>query len=243
MIKAVFFDIDNTLCNYDKADNVAMEKLIKFGKAEFALSPEKMNCLLSKAQEIILERLGTNSAATHNRLIRFQCFLEILQYSDFTKALKMDKIYWDTFLEDITLEPGLGKLLKALQKARIVIGIGSDQNSDIQYKKLEKLGILPYFSRIVTSEEAGAEKPTSQFFQLCVKKAGCLAEECVFIGDNIKKDVEGALQNGLHGVWYQPKQYKSKKNKYPVIHSYMDCLKEDGIQLGEEIICFADRRI
>ncbi len=243
MIKAVFFDIDNTLYNYDKAHNAAMTKLLKFGNEEFAISPAKMNCLLSKAEKEIIERLGTNSAAIHNRLIRFQCFLELLQYSDLTNALKMENIYWDTFLKDITLEPGLDMLLKVLKKAGILIGIGSDQNSDIQYRKLEKLGILNYFSRIVTSEEAGAEKPAAKFFNLCVKKAECLAEECVFIGDSIKKDVEGALQNGLHGVWYNTSQDKNEEYKYSVIHSYMECIKKDNIQLGKNSICFVDRRI
>lgn len=236
MVKAVFFDIDNTLCNYDKAHIAAMNKLFAFGQKEFSLSPKKMDYLLSEAQKIIIKRLGTNSAAIHNRLIRFQCFLELLQYPDFTKALRMEQIYWSAFLEDITPEPGLVRLLQALQEVGILIAIASDQNSHIQYQKLEKLGILTYFSRIVTSEEAGAEKPAKEFFRLCIKKAACLAEECVFIGDNIKKDVEGAFQNGLHGVWYQPEQHKNKECGYSVIHSYVDCLKKDGIQLGEDII-------
>lgn len=222
--KAVFFDIDNTICSYDEANAAAMEKLYQFGKTEFSLDQEKMKLLLSKAQEIILKRVGAGSAAIHNRLIRFQCFLELLQYRDFTKAVWMDQIYWDTFMGTVTLEPGLAGLLSALQKSGILIGIGSDQSSHIQYRKLETLGILSYFSRIVTSEEAGAEKPAAGFFRLCVEKAGCLAEECVFIGDHKVKDVEGALQNGLHGIWYHPKQCQKNEPGYPVIHAYADCM-------------------
>ena len=74
----------------------------------------------------------------------------------------------------------------------------------IQYKKLEKLGVLKYLDFIVTSEEAGEEKPTPRFFELCVKKAGCKPEECVFIGDSLKKDVQGAADAGLAAVWYDP---------------------------------------
>lgn len=243
MIKAVFFDIDNTVCNYDKADAVAMEQLMGFGKKEFFLDAKKMQYLLTKAQAMLVDRLGTGTAAIHNRLIRFQCFLELLQYPDFTKALQMEQIYWGTFLEAMAPEPGLIELLSALRQAGIQIGIGSDQNSHIQYKKLEKLGIISYFSRIVTSEEAGAEKPAAEFFALCVEKAGCLAEECVFIGDNLRKDVAGALQNGLYGVWYQPGTDQLEDHRYARIHSYKECIKQDGIYLGEQIIRFTDREM
>lgn len=241
MIKAVFFDIDNTVYNYDKAHAAAMKELLKFGEKEFSLDPDTMNQMLSSVQKSMLERLGTNCAVIHNRLIRFQCFLELLRYPDLTKALEMNRIYWDTFLGVMTLEPGLIRLLSALRTAGILIGIGSDQNASIQYQKLEKLKILKYFSRIVTSEEAGAEKPSPEFFRLCVEKAGCMAEECAFIGDNIKKDVEGALQNGLHGIWYHKGQCKAESG-YTAVYSYADCLEKDGIRLGDIFINFTDGR-
>lgn len=228
MIKAVFFDIDNTICSYDKANAAAMEKVLRFGEVEFALGREEMKEMLSQAQDRVTSRLGTGSAAIHNRLIRFQVFLEQTRGADLTKALRMNEIYWDTFLGTITPEPGLTELLSALQEAGILIGIGSDQNADIQYRKLETLGVLPYFSRIVTSEEAGVEKPADEFFRLCVEKAGCKAEECVFIGDHIRKDVEGALKNGLCGVWYHPggQELQTEEHEFPVISSYMECLKK-----------------
>ncbi len=234
IVKAVFFDIDNTLYNFDKAHNAAMEELLKYGKKEFSLGPDSMKMLLSKAQCLITERLGTDSPAIHNRLIRFQCFMELLKYPVFTKAMEMNQIYWDTLLSVITPEEGLVSLLEALHSLHVPMGIGSDQNSYIQYHKLQKLGILEYFSFIVISEEAGMEKPAPGFFKLCIEKAHCSPEECIFIGDNIRKDVTGALQNGLYGIWYNTKQCENKK--YPIIHSYKDCIKAGCIQLGSNII-------
>lgn len=105
----------------------------------------------------------------------------------------------------------------------------------IQYKKLEKLNILDQISYIVTSEEAGAEKPSVQFFELCLEKAGCKAEECVFIGDNLQKDVMGAGKNGMHGVWYNPEE-KNVNVNFPVIRSFCDCLAEDRICIGTNMI-------
>lgn len=224
MIKAVFFDIDNTLYSYDKAHTAAMERLVEFTASECSLDQNTVEQRLAESQQEITDRLGTNCAAIHDRLIRFQCFLEALQYPDLEKAMEMDRIYEEAFLDNMVMEPDLLPLLSKLRESRILLGIGSDQNAHTQYRKLVRLGILKYFSRIVTSEEAGAEKPDAKFFSLCVKKAGCCPDECVFIGDNIKKDVEGALQNGLHGVWYHPGKQEEGVCKYPVIYSYGACL-------------------
>ena len=138
MIKAVFFDIDNTVCNYDRAHAAAMEELFRFGEDEFSFGREEMDRLLSEAQDRVTGRLGKGSAAIHNRLIRFQDFLERMPETDLTKALRMNEIYWDTFLETIAPEPGLAEFLSALQEAGILIGIGSDQNADVQYRKDRK---------------------------------------------------------------------------------------------------------
>ena len=96
----------------------------------------------------------------------------------------------------------------------------------MQYKKLEKIGALSWLDFLVTSEEAGAEKPTPRFFELCVKKAGCRPEECVFIGDSVKKDVAGSSEYGLAGTWYNPSGKVSEQAAgYPVIRSFEDYLR------------------
>ena len=92
--------------------------------------------------------------------------------------------------------------MQKLKELGIRIGIGTDMTAHIQYRRLEFLNLSPYIDFIVTSEEAGVEKPTPHLFELCVEKAGVPAGECAFIGDNLTKDVKGAWDNGLKGIWY-----------------------------------------
>ena len=91
--------------------------------------------------------------------------------------------------------PGLLEFLQILKSRQIRIGIGTDMTASIQYKKLRKLGLAPFIDFIVTSQEAGVEKPHPHFFDVCLEKAGCLPEECAFIGDNRKKDVQEEFIN------------------------------------------------
>lgn len=235
MIKTVIFDIDNTLYSFDKAHGTAMDALLRYGEDTLDLDSVSMKKKLKEAQQRIIDRLGTNDSAIHNRLIRFQCFLEDIGGADLTKALEMYHIYWDTILKVMEPEPGMTELISALCGAGIAVGIGSDMTAYIQYKKLIRLNVLKDLSFIVTSEEAGAEKPSPEFFRLCVEKAGCLPEECAFIGDSWDKDVRGAEANGLHGIWYHPEENGRQEDKdfSGKIVSFHDCLRDGQIWLGD----------
>lgn len=83
---------------------------------------------------------------------------------------------------------------------------------------------------VVTSEEAGVEKPDSKFFGLCVEKAGCPAGECAFIGDNLKKDVQGSIDAGLHGIWYSQGKEPAQGLAFPVIRSFQDAGTADWLK-------------
>ena len=89
---------------------------------------------------------------------------------------------------------------------RAELGIGTNMTLDWQLVKLEKLGLLSYFSFVVSSEEAGVEKPHPGLFALCAEKAGVSPEECLFVGDSLKGDVLGAEKAGMRALWYAPEQ-------------------------------------
>lgn len=232
MIKSVIFDIDNTLYNYNIANEKAMRNIFSYGKHRLCLEPEVLKKKIDLAQDLIIKQMGANTSAIHNRLIRFQRLLEMEGKTDLTKALEMCHIYWNTFIDSIVPEQGIHQLVRELRKSGIAVGVGTDMTAYIQYKKLEKCKLLDEISFLVTSEEAGVEKPSPQFFELCVAKAGCRPAECVFIGDNVRKDLQGACENGLYGVWYDPLGRRAENGK-PTIYSFKDCLREDRICIGE----------
>ena len=70
------------------------------------------------------------------------------------------------------------------------------------------------------------EKPHPDFMALCIQKSGVLPEECVFVGDNFKKDACGASAYGMHGVWYNfrgkelPKGAEEFAGKYKEIRHF-----------------------
>ena len=72
--------------------------------------------------------------------------------------------------------------------------------------KLQKLELTDYFSLILSSEEAGCEKPDPRFFRLCAHKAGVKTKDCLFVGDSLRGDILGAEAAGMRALWYAPKE-------------------------------------
>ena len=230
MIKTVIFDIDNTLFDYDKNHVYGMKALAAYCQNSFGISEQEMLSCYENAQRTANHRIGTDTAAIHSRMIRFQCMTELLSKPPFPYVEEMYHTYWDTLIAHAEPTPGALELFHLLKKNGIRIGIGTDMTAGIQYKKLQKLRFSPYIDFIVTSQETGVEKPHPHFFEICVEKSGCLPEECAFIGDNLKKDVRGACDNGLYGIWYSQERIPEEKSGFPTIVSFCDYLNLSDFQ-------------
>ncbi len=200
MKKAVLFDLDNTLYDYDKPHKIALKQVYKILNKHIKISTTQYNRLfkLSRA-EIHRELAGT--ASSHNRILYFQRLIEKTHNTvEPTIILQLYNTYWDTLLKNMKLRKGALALLKKLKNKGIRIPIVSDLTTNIQLRKIDKLGISAYVDILVTSEEAGSEKPHSIMFLLALNKLNLGPHEAIMVGDNAIADVEGANFVGLDTV-------------------------------------------
>ncbi|MCD7822304.1 MAG: HAD-IA family hydrolase [Clostridiales bacterium] len=202
MIKVIIFDIDNTLYSFDAAHQVAFGALLDYAQRELGVAPDEFRRLHREMNQELKGRMGS-CAAIHNRLIRYQNILERLG-QPIGHALRMSDLYWNTLLDAMEPSPGAAETVRQLNAQGLKIGVGTDMTARMQFIKLERLGLLPYIDFLVSSEEAQAEKPAPALFDLCVEKAAVRPAECLFVGDNLEKDVHGAQAAGLHALWYRP---------------------------------------
>ena len=203
MIKAVIFDLDNTLYNFDAANEFGIRALAAYTEPVFGWDYPKMKDLYEESREKLTERMGDVGSA-HNRLLRFQNLLEEKKLPLHPHALEMAKAYWRGVLDNMEPSPGAREIMEELRRMGIRIGLGTDMTAYMQYEKLIRLGLMEYMDFIVSSEEAGNDKPGSAFFMLCARKAGCLPGDCLFIGDNIVRDYGGASAAGMQARWFIP---------------------------------------
>ena len=203
MVKAVVFDIDNTLYSYDDAHAVAWEALCAYAKEHLGMEADTFARCHKAAQKTVKERLGADVAALHNRQLRYQVLLEE-NGKPLYHAIAMNDLYWNTLIAAAKPTPGIMECLAALKEKGYILGIGTDMTVDYQLKKLVSLQMLPYFDFIVSSEEVNVEKPHAKLFACCAQKANVPAEECLFVGDSLKKDYYGSSAAGMQSLWYCP---------------------------------------
>lgn len=199
-IKAVVFDLDNTLYDYDTCNELAEKKLFDTISIAFDVTEDYAEELLKQAKRNIKKQLGDKVAASHNRLLYMQNICEQMRKNPMIYAIDFYNAYWDTMLENMQLFDYVEPLMNELKTYGIKIGILTDLTAHIQYRKLSKLGLTEIIDYLVTSEEAGAEKPSDKMFNLMLNKLGLLPEEVLMVGDSPKKDIEGARKAGIEGI-------------------------------------------
>ena len=201
MIRAVIFDLDNTVYNYDECHEEAMKNLQEYACEKYALDTKTFNSKFDDAKKIVKNQLG-NTGASHNRLLYMQTFLESIGRKPVDGAIELYNVYWDTMLENMHLFPYVLPLMIKLKENKICIGVLTDLTAHIQHRKIQKMGLTDYVEVLVTSEEAGKEKPSEIAFDKLKAKIKFAPEEILMIGDSQEKDIDGALQAGMHGILF-----------------------------------------
>jgi putative hydrolase of the HAD superfamily len=205
MIKTVILDIDDTLYEWAALDpEIVREFMGPYVKAHFGWTVEEYYRRLKEATDELVAFSGTTGDC-RDRIIRYQLMAEREGFTPEPYAYDMYHLYWDNMLERIVPYEGAEELLRELKARGIRIGICSDNTAELQYKKLRVLGLEKCFDFVVTSAEAGVEKPDPKIFERTLQKAGCAPEECLFVGDVYEKDVLGPEKAGMRALWFNNK--------------------------------------
>lgn len=221
MKKAVIFDLDNTLYDYDAADRLAMKALVKKG-SELLGVPEMDFSMCYEGAKTAVKARHARRAQAHNRMLFCQHAIELLGKSPLLYALELYEIYWSVFLESMHPYEGAVDFLRELKGKGVKIAVCTDMMTHIQYRKLRKLGMAEYIDCIVTSEEARCEKPNAVLFQMTLDKLGALTGETVLIGDNRRRDVQGAIWNAITPVWFVADREHEEEEGLLIVKSYGD---------------------
>jgi putative hydrolase of the HAD superfamily len=204
MIKAFIFDLDDTLydCNYTN-NGASVDSVCRYTAQELLhMDEDKVREAFDRARLTLKENMIGDVASQHNRMLYFQRTLELLGQSPVSCALEMYDYFWKDFLNRIELYDGAKEFLQMLRDRDIKIAICTDMTVHIQHRKLRALGIDNLIDVLVTSEEVGVEKPAPEIYQAVLGKLQLSPKEVVFVGDSLKKDVEGPAKLGMTSVWY-----------------------------------------
>ncbi|CNI30293.1 nucleotidase [Yersinia massiliensis] len=191
---AILFDTDNTLYPYDPAHKVAQAAVRDKVVSTFSIQPQEFDIAFKEARDQVKARLK-HTAASHSRLLYLQRMLEIMGLgSQVLLALDFEQTYWRTFLSNAILFDDVKELLDDLRLLGIPTAIVTDLTAQIQFRKVVYFGLDHYFDFIVTSEEAGFDKPHAAPFEIALEKMRPKGDCIWMIGDNPVNDIRGGRE-------------------------------------------------
>lgn len=199
-VKGVLIDLDNTLYLYTPPHEKAMYATWRFFNRFYPMSKEEFETDFAKVWDDIFEQMG-NVPSAHHRMTIFQRFAEEKGLDKpYQIATKANELYFKTvfkYMKKYGPDKKAVAFLKECKKKNLPVCLVTDLFASIQTKKLEALKLTPYIDFIVANDEACEDKPSAKMFQIACRKLCLMPEEVIMIGDNLKKDVQGAENAGI----------------------------------------------
>jgi HAD superfamily hydrolase (TIGR01549 family) len=191
----VILDTDNTIYAYEPAHRQAMAATRQKAARLLSISEEHFDAAFAEARSQVKARLGS-TASSHSRLLYFHRMLELIGLrTQVLMALDFEQTYWRSLLTSAELFDGVKDFLDDLRSLDIPIVIITDLTSQIQFRKIAYWGLDQYFDYVVTSEEAGFDKPHAAPFELALEKIGNVGRPLWMIGDDPVTDVQGGRKH------------------------------------------------
>ena len=206
MIKAIVFDVDDTLYDQQQPFERAFRRLF-----ELTVSADEMDQIFSnyiRQEQLVVAKSNSDSDMKLSRAeINFHCLHHTFKkfgLPGLTQSAAAD--FLSAFEESsngIQLFDGLTTMFNTLV-TKFKLGIITNGSNEIQLAKIMKLKLHHWFTReqIITSEDAKAKKPDPMIFTLMNRKFNLRGNEMIYVGSSYFDDIVPAKKAGWQTVWY-----------------------------------------
>lgn len=221
MIKAVLFDLDNTLIDFMKMKRICSEEAIS------AMIDAGLPVSKRRGVKILFDLY--REYGIENQKI-FQEFLKKVTGNVDKKILaKGISAYRKVKIGFLRPYPNVISTLIALKEKGLKLGIISDAPELQGWIRLADMEITHFFDIVLTLSETGEKKPSKKPFNMVIKKLKLKPEEILFVGESPERDIKGAKSVGmktalaLYGMDYRTKP--KKMNSDYIIRDVKEVLK------------------
>ncbi len=193
MIRAIIFDLDNTLLDFmsmkRKAITAAVDGMVEAGlEIEASEAYDKIMALYESGgwenQEIFNDFLRETTGEVDHKLLA----AGIVAYRRARDAA-------------LTLYPGVQKTLITLAKMGLKLAIVSDAPRREAWLRICYLNLHHFFDLVLTFDDVGERKPSPKGFEMALAELGLSSEDVLMVGDWPERDMEGAHQIGIRTVF------------------------------------------
>ena len=185
-IKAVVFDLDNTLYDVEQYFSGAFQDIATYMNREYGKRPNDVYKLLMD--------IWKDKTSMYPHL--FNDMLECFGLNDEKDVRNIVHIFNDYKCK---IEPYTDAIptIMSLRDYDIMTGIITDGTAYRQKRKIQELGLCGFFDMIIYTAEMGCSKPSELPFNFALEKLGTMPCQTIYVGDNPYLDFKGAKATGM----------------------------------------------
>lgn len=228
-IRAILFDLDNTLLLEDEATERAVQQTSDLVARRAHADPATISAAAKEAARVLFEdspvfayadamgiwwgeALWGDFVGEAGGLAALRAFVPGFRRAVWTRALSAAAVH-DAQLVD-ELASAFGSLRRGItlidpDASAVLDDLGRDHRlalvtngaPDVQREKLAGTTLAPHFEAIVISAELGVGKPDSRIFGAALDALGVASADAAMVGDSLERDVAGARLTGVRSIW------------------------------------------
>jgi putative hydrolase of the HAD superfamily len=215
--KAIFFDLDHTLWDFEKNSALAFEVILPKYNINIKLDDFLKIYVPANVKYWKMYRDGeiTQQQLRYGRL---KDVFVALNYDISEELLnEISDEYVALLPKNNHLFEGAVEVLDYL-KSKYSLHIITNGFQGIQDIKMKSSNIHHYFDTITNSENAGCKKPHPAIFEYALTAANVQKCDSIMIGDCIEADVQGALDCGLDAIYFNEHRLEAHPSIKQVNH-------------------------
>lgn len=201
MVKAVIFDLDETLLNRAMAVEQMFFKIVE--KCYEDVENSVKNEMLKKFVEYDKESYGDN-----DKTKVFDSFFNAFPPKYILPRNKSQDFWNINFPHCFTINQDTINLINTI-KGQVKVAIITNGSTLRQKAKISNTNLDSCFDTVIISEEVGFSKPDKRIFELALNKLKVQPKDALFVGDDIEKDIGGCQNANINGVWFNPRGIKN----------------------------------
>jgi putative hydrolase of the HAD superfamily len=187
------FDVDNTLVDFTKWKNAAVDAaIVAMIDAGLDLSPEQAHRRIFE----IYERKGIEYQEVFDDFL-----MEALGHIDHRILAAGIVAYRRAREGTLVAYPHVNLALLKLFRMRLKLAVVSDAPRMQVWMRLVQLGVDNFFDVVVTYDDTGVRKPAPEPFRKALELLAVQPDEAVMVGDWAERDILGAKTLGMHTVF------------------------------------------
>ncbi|MFI3170065.1 MAG: YjjG family noncanonical pyrimidine nucleotidase [Faecalibacterium sp.] len=207
----VLFDLDNTLLDFDMAEQKALAQTLVDSGIE--ASHQNMECY-RELNEGLWKQLEKGQIRRDK--ISTERFVRFLKQNNLQgDSIAMSHAYHDNLAMQGCTMPDAADVLRELSEVA-TIAIASNGFEKVQMSRLAASGLEPYIEASFISEKLGVDKPNSKFFDIALNELGIEQRvNVLMVGDRLASDIKGGENARIATCWYNPEGSENKTNVTP----------------------------